>query len=60
VNNKTSAALLFLASFALYSITRSPALDHHHSVQLAMGVLDFNIYWKHPAVTIYLLDRPSP
>jgi 4-amino-4-deoxy-L-arabinose transferase-like glycosyltransferase len=46
VNHRTSAAFLFLASFALYFITRSPALDEHDSIQLAMGVLDFNM-WEH-------------
>ena len=46
MNHRTSAAFLFLASFALYFIMRSPVLDEHDSVQLAMGVLDFNM-WKH-------------
>src|SRR5438309_7794160 len=40
------AALIFLAAFATYFITRSPGLDEFDSVQFAMGVREFNI-WEH-------------
>jgi hypothetical protein len=59
VNTKTSAALLFLASFALYFIARAPALDKHDSVHLA-DILDFNIYSNHRAARIYAIDRHAP
>jgi hypothetical protein len=45
VNNIGKAALIFLGAAALYFFTRSPALDEHDSIQLALGVLDFNM-WK--------------
>ncbi len=38
--------LVFLSTFALYFLTRSPELDVHDSVQFAMGIHDFNL-WKH-------------
>ena len=38
--------LLFVGSFLLYFISRSPGLDEYDSVQFAMGVLRFNI-WDH-------------
>jgi hypothetical protein len=41
-----SATLIFIFSFALYHLTRSPVLDEHDSVQFAMGVREFNI-WQH-------------
>ena len=40
------AALIFLAAFATYFITRSPGLDEFDSVQFAMGVREFNV-WEH-------------
>lgn len=40
------AALIFVAVFGLYFISRSPGLDEWDSVQLAMGIREFNL-WKH-------------
>lgn len=45
MNSIRKAAPLFFGASLLYFLTRSPALDEHDSVQLAMGVLDFNM-WK--------------
>jgi hypothetical protein len=42
----TKAVLLFLAAFALYFITHSPALDEIDAVQFAMGVRSFDL-WHH-------------
>jgi len=40
------AVLLFLAAFALYFFTHSPALDEIDAVQFAMGVRSFDL-WHH-------------
>lgn len=40
------SVLLFLAAFALYFCTRSPALDEIDAVQFAMGVHSFDL-WHH-------------
>src|SRR5207249_12065923 len=40
------AVFLFLAAFALYFFTHSPALDEIDAVQFAMGVRSFDI-WHH-------------
>ncbi|HEV2045027.1 MAG TPA: glycosyltransferase family 39 protein [Chthoniobacterales bacterium] len=52
------AAFLFLATFALYFVSRSPGLDEYDSVQFAMGVREFNI-WKHqphpPGYPLYIV-----
>jgi 4-amino-4-deoxy-L-arabinose transferase-like glycosyltransferase len=40
------AVLLFLAAFALYFLTHSPALDEIDAVQFAMGVRSFDL-WHH-------------
>jgi len=40
------AVFLFLAAFALYFFTHSPALDDIDAVQFAMGVRSFNL-WHH-------------
>jgi 4-amino-4-deoxy-L-arabinose transferase-like glycosyltransferase len=40
------AVLLFLAAFALYLFTHSPALDEIDAVQFAMGVRSFDL-WHH-------------
>jgi hypothetical protein len=42
----TKAALLFVAVFAIYFVSRSPGLDEFDSVQFAMGVREFNV-WEH-------------
>ena len=42
----TKAVLLFLAAFALYFLTHSPALDEIDAVQFAMGVRSFDL-WHH-------------
>ena len=42
----TKAVLLFLAAFALYFFTHSPALDDIDAVQFAMGVRSFDL-WHH-------------
>jgi 4-amino-4-deoxy-L-arabinose transferase-like glycosyltransferase len=42
----TKAVLLFLAAFALYFFTHSPALDEIDTVQFAMGVRSFDL-WHH-------------
>ena len=42
----TKAVLLFLAAFALYFFTHSPALDEIDAVQFAMGVRSFDL-WHH-------------
>ncbi len=42
----SKAALIFIAAFVLYFLSRSPGLDEYDSVQFAMGVRDFNI-WAH-------------
>lgn len=41
-----NSALLFIFVFSLYFLTRSSFLDKWDSVQLAMGVREFNL-WKH-------------
>jgi hypothetical protein len=50
-------ALIFLAAFALYIISRSPGLDEWDSVQFAMGIREFNL-WKHqphpPGYPLYI------
>lgn len=51
------AALLFVAAFLLYFLTRSPYLDEWDSVQFAMGIREFNL-WKHqphpPGYPVYI------
>ena len=51
------AALIFLAAFVLYLISRSPGLDEWDSVQFAMGIREFNL-WKHqphsPGYPLYI------
>jgi hypothetical protein len=42
----TKAVLLFLAAFALYFFTHTPALDEIDAVQFAMGVRSFDL-WQH-------------
>jgi hypothetical protein len=42
----TKSVLLFLAAFALYFFTHSPALDEIDAVQFAMGVRSFDL-WHH-------------
>src|SRR5919108_409936 len=42
----TKAVLLFLAAFALYFFTHTPALDEIDAVQFAMGVRSFDL-WHH-------------
>jgi hypothetical protein len=42
----TKAMLLFLAAFALYFFTHTPALDEIDAVQFAMGVRSFDL-WHH-------------
>jgi len=40
------AALIFVAAFLIYFLTRSPGLDEYDSVQFALGIGEFNL-WKH-------------
>jgi 4-amino-4-deoxy-L-arabinose transferase-like glycosyltransferase len=51
------AGFLFVATFTLYFVSRSPGLDEYDSVQFAMGVREFNI-WKHqphpPGYPLYI------
>jgi 4-amino-4-deoxy-L-arabinose transferase-like glycosyltransferase len=55
VKKISKAAFLSLSTFALYFLTRSPALDEHDSVQLAMGVLHFDIWHDQPHAPGYPL-----
>ena len=54
----TKAAVLFLAAFALYFLTHSPALDEIDAVQFAMGVRSFDL-WHHqphpPGYPLFIL-----
>jgi hypothetical protein len=51
------SALVFLAAFAIYFLSRSPGLDEWDSVQFAMGIREFNL-WKHqphpPGYPLYI------
>jgi hypothetical protein len=51
------SALVFLAAFAIYFLSRSPGLDEWDSVQFAMGIGEFNL-WKHqphpPGYPLYI------
>lgn len=55
MNHRLKAALIFVATSALYFAMRSPALDEHDSVQFALGVLDFNIWKDQPHAPGYPL-----
>ncbi len=50
-------ALIFIAAFVLYLVSRSPALDEWDSVQFALGLREFNL-WKHqphpPGYPLYI------
>jgi 4-amino-4-deoxy-L-arabinose transferase-like glycosyltransferase len=51
------SAIIFLATFALYLLSRSPGLDEIDSVNFAMGVREFNV-WEHqphpPGYPLYI------
>ncbi|HEY6112100.1 MAG TPA: glycosyltransferase family 39 protein [Chthoniobacterales bacterium] len=51
------SAIIFLATFALYFLSRSPGLDEIDSVNFAMGVREFNV-WEHqphpPGYPLYI------
>lgn len=51
------SALIFVATFALYFLSRSPGLDEIDSVNFAMGVREFNV-WEHqphpPGYPLYI------
>src|SRR5438045_9367232 len=49
------AVFLFLAAFALYFFTHSPALDDIDAVQFAMGVRSFNLWHHQPHAPGYPL-----
>jgi len=46
--DRFKAAILFLSIFALYFLTRTPALDDADSVQFAMGTQDFDLWRRRP------------
>jgi 4-amino-4-deoxy-L-arabinose transferase-like glycosyltransferase len=50
-------AIIFVATFALYFLSRSPGLDEIDSVNFAMGVREFNV-WEHqphpPGYPLYI------
>src|SRR5437867_7711943 len=43
---RRKSAIIFVATFALYFLSRSPGLDEIDSVNFAMGVREFNV-WEH-------------
>jgi 4-amino-4-deoxy-L-arabinose transferase-like glycosyltransferase len=51
------SAIIFVATFALYFLSRSPGLDEIDSVNFAMGVREFNV-WEHqphpPGYPLYI------
>lgn len=51
------SAIIFIATFALYFLSRSPGLDEIDSVNFAMGVREFNV-WEHqphpPGYPLYI------
>lgn len=51
------SAIIFVATFALYFLSRSPGLDEIDSVNFAMGIRDFNV-WEHqphpPGYPLYI------